>query len=45
MLAATETATKSAKAWAIAAAIRPAGVLDPPSVSLAVEKMIINEIE
>ena len=34
MLAPTETATKRAKAWAIAAAMSPAGVLEAPSVSL-----------
>ena len=34
MLAATETATNRAKAWAIAAATSPAGVVDPLSVSL-----------
>lgn len=38
MLAPTETATKSAKACAIDAAIRPAGVAAPPSVSFAVKK-------
>lgn len=36
MLAPTETATKRAKAWASDAAMRPAGVLAPPFVSLAV---------
>lgn len=34
MLAPTATATKSAKAWAMAAETRPAGVLAPLSVSL-----------
>uniref|UniRef100_A0A2P2J5B9 Tonoplast intrinsic protein n=1 Tax=Rhizophora mucronata TaxID=61149 RepID=A0A2P2J5B9_RHIMU len=34
MLAPTETATKRPKAWAIDAEIRPAGVVEPLSVSL-----------
>lgn len=34
MFAPTETATKSASAWAKAAATRPEGVVGPPSVSL-----------
>lgn len=34
MLAPTETATKRAKAWAMEAEMRPAGVVAPPSVSL-----------
>lgn len=34
MLAPTETATKRANAWAMEAAIRPAGVAAPLSVSL-----------
>lgn len=36
MLAPTETATKSAKACAMAAEIKPAGVLAPSPVSLPV---------
>lgn len=38
MFAPTETATKSANAWASEAATRPDGVVEPLSVSLSVKK-------
>lgn len=38
MLAPTETATNRAKAWATDAATRPAGVVEPLSVSLSAKE-------